>query len=173
ADVKRYFLLRKINFNELVENCRDTNKSIPYFENLIGSTWGISSGAKAALVDKKTGEKKVEIQGPGTISLSTYWAHFETAKKAITNSVELSSFSEYQIAIVQGIASIEAYLNHRVELWNKDHPADKLVDTTTNKVSFKDKIDIWLPKMTSGKKLDKSLNYWMHFLELRKVRDHL
>ena len=173
ADVKRYLAQRDIDFQTLVEQCRNFNENVPYFENLIDSTWGISPGAKVALIDKQTGEEKFEVQGPGTISISTYWAHFETACKTITNAVERTSFSELQVAIVHGIASIEAYINHRVELWNRDNPQGRLIDSSTNKVSFDDKVDVWVPKMASGRKLDKSIQNWMHFLELRKIRDHL
>jgi hypothetical protein len=173
ADIKRYLAQRGIDFQTLVEQCRTFSENVPYFENLIGSTWSISPGAKVALVDKQTGEEKCEVQGPGTIAVSTYWAHFETACKARTNAVDLNSFPDLQVAIVYGIASIEAYINHRAELWNRANPQDGLTDSSTNKVSFDDKIDVWIPKMTGGINLDKSIRNWMDFLELRKIRDHL
>ncbi|MHA2403773.1 MAG: hypothetical protein ACXADH_12330, partial [Candidatus Kariarchaeaceae archaeon] len=69
--------------------------------------------------------------------------------------------------------SIEAYIIHRVELWNRDNPHDCLTDSPAHKVSFDDKVDVWIPKMTGGKKLDKSIRNWMHFLDLRKIRDHV
>ncbi|MBW2028402.1 MAG: hypothetical protein JRJ31_04930 [Deltaproteobacteria bacterium] len=173
ADAKRYLAQRSIDFQTLVGQYRNFNESVPYFENLVGSIWSISPGAKVGLVDRQTGEKKFEVHGPGTISMSTYWAHFETAWKARNNAVERISFPELQVAIVYGVACIEAYINHRVELWNRDNAQDRLIDSPTNKVRFDDKIDVWIPKMTGGKKLDKSAPNWMHFQELRKVRDHL
>lgn len=173
ADVKRYLTRCGIDFQRLVDLCRAFNENVPYFENLAGSTWTISSGAKAAVVDKQSGEEKCVVEGPGTIALSTYWAHAETAYKARTNAGEASSFTELQTAIVNGMASIEAYINHRAELWNSSNPQDKLADSFANKVSFDDKVDTWIPKMTGGVNLDKSVRNWMDFQELKKIRDNV
>lgn len=171
ADVKRYLERRGIDFQRLVEQCRSFGENVPYFENLVGSTWIVSTGAKAAVVDRPGGEEKCFVEGPGTIALSTYWAHAETCYKSRTLAVEGSSFSELQTAITNGMASIEAYINHRAEIWNTSNTQDKIVDSFANKVSFSDKIEVWVPKMTGGPNLDKSVRNWMDFQELRKIRD--
>lgn len=171
ADLKRYLAHRGIDFQKLVEQCRSFSENVPYFENLVGSTWTVSSGAKAAVVDKQSGEEKCVVEGPGAIALSTHWAHAETSYKARTNAVEASSFAEFQTAVVNGMASIEAFINHRAELWNSGNPHDKLTDSFAHKVSFADKIDIWIPKMTGGVNLDKSVRNWTDFQKLRTIRD--
>lgn len=173
ADVKRYMEHRGIDFQNLVELCRNFKENIPFFENLVGSTWTISSGCEAAVVDKLNGKEKCVVEGPGTIASSTYWAHAETAYKSRTNAVEASSFAELQTAIVSGMASIEAYINHRAELWNNTNPKEMLTDSSTSKVSFGEKIDVWIPKMTGGTNLDKSDRNWMDFQDLKKIRDHV
>ena len=173
ADVKRYMEHRGIDFQKLVELCRNFKENVPYFENLMGSTWTISSGCKAAVVDKVGGKEKCVVEGPGTIALSTYRSHAETAYKARTNAVEASSFNELQTAIVSGMASIEAYINHRAELWNNDHSKEMLTDSSTDKVGFDQKIDVWIPKMTGGATFDKSTRNWMDFQDLKKIRDHI
>ncbi|MDP2853828.1 MAG: hypothetical protein Q8O28_06245 [Smithellaceae bacterium] len=173
ADVKRYMEHRGIDFEKLVDLCRNFKENVPYFENLVGSTWSISAGCKAAVVDKVGGKEKCVVEGPGTITLSTYWAHAETAYKARTDTVEASSFTELQTAIVSGMASIEAYINHRAELWNNTNPKEMLADSFTKKVSFDEKVDVWIPKMTGGTKLDKGTRNWMDFQELKKIRDNV
>lgn len=38
-------------------------------------------------------------------------------------------------------------------------------------MSFENKVDIWIPKLAGGAKLDKSGTMWQHFLTLRAIRD--
>ena len=173
ASVKRFLKKHGADFKQIVEKCRTFKENVPFFENLIGSTWTASEGAKLSVIDKLDGQTKSEVQGPGTLTVSTCWGHFEEALRARDRSVESSSYSEYQNAVVAGIASIEAYINYRAEIWNKLNPSENLFDSPSNKVSFEDKIDNWVPKMAEGKKLDKSIRNWRDFKELRKIRDHV
>lgn len=173
ASVKRYLKKHGADFKQIVEKCRIFKENIPFFENLIRSTWTVSEGAKLAVVDKLDGQKKSEVQGPGVLTVSTYRGLFEEALRARDRSVKSSSYSDYQNAVVSGIASIEAYINHRAEIWNKISPTDKLLNSPSNKISFEDKIDIWIPKMSGGGKLDKSIRNWSDFKELREIRDHV
>jgi hypothetical protein len=46
-----------------------------------------------------------------------------------------------------------------------------LIDTAKNKVPFDDKITQWVPRMTSGKQIDKSSVEWGHFVRMRRIRD--
>lgn len=130
-------------------------------------------GAKVSRVDNSTGEEDLEVEGPGTITVAGYWASFETAIHARDKSVETASYSEFLNSTVQGIASIEAYINQQAEQWNKDHPNDQLVDSALQKVSFDDKIDVWIPKMTNGLRLEKGYTNWQDFKILRSFRDNL
>jgi len=171
ADVKRCFTQRGIDFQKLVEQCRSYSEKVPFFENLISSTWTVTAGATATVVDKNRGEEKCVVEGPGTLALSTYWAHAETCFNARNKAVEASSFTELQIAITSGMASIEAYINHRAVIWNNCNPNDTLTDSFARKVSFTDKIDVWIPKMTSGTNLNKSVRDWMDFQNLRTMRN--
>ncbi len=173
ASVKRYLQRQGGDFEKIVETCRTFKENVLFFENLVGSTWTVSNGARISIVDKMDGETKAEVQGPGTLTVLTYWGHFEEALRSRNRSVESSSYPEYQTAIIKGIASIEAYISHRAEIWSKGNPSDPLLDSPSNKVSFEDKIDIWIPKMSGGKKLDKSIRNWQDFKTLRKIRDHI
>lgn len=171
ADVKRFFSAQGMDFQNVVQKCREFRKSVPFFENLIGSTWNVSGNAKVSRVDAKTDQKDLEVIGPGTITMSTYWAQYEEAEKALDQSIKNSSFSDFHTALVLGIASIESYIRYRDQEWNKTHSNDLIQDSKNQKVSFDDKIDLWIPKMTGGKRLDKSIINWSNFKNLRKIRD--
>lgn len=172
ASVKKAFQIKGLDFKSLVEKCRTPQESVPFFENLIGSTWTVSGGAKMALVDA-SGQEEFSVQGPGKFTESTYWALAEETHKARDRAVSNISYSDLQAAIVHGIASIEAYINHRASNWNKINTDEQLVDSKQNKVSFDDKIKLWIPKITSGKKLDRGNKNWSDFIKLLLIRDNL
>jgi hypothetical protein len=156
ADVKRAFERNGVDYARLVEQCRDWPEPVPFSENLLGSTWTAGPGVTASRVDQISGQDDCQVEGPGTLTLLGYWATFESAHRSLTKAVELASYPELQSAIVDGIASIEGYVGHRAEIWNRQQPDDQLVDTKLQKVRFEEKLDLWLPKMTGGKKLSKA-----------------
>jgi hypothetical protein len=173
ADVKRAFARNDVNYEKLVIECCDFQKHVPFFENLIGSTAYSIGGSSLARVDKETGATDLNTQGPGTIVLYAYWARFEAAINALDRAVAKSSYTDFQSAIVEGIASIEGYIQYKAEYWNKHHPQQVLLDSANNKVRFDDKITQWIPIMTAGRRLDKSTIEWNHFVMLRTIRDDL
>jgi hypothetical protein len=172
ADIKRSFSARGIDFEQLVERCRDPRETVPFFENLIGCAATPVGGATVSRVNLSTGETDLETKSPGKLVLYGYWATFETAVKALHRAIDEASYSELQSAIVQGVASIEGYINYRADIWNKQHPEEQLLDSRQNKVGFDDKIGDWIPKMTGGRKLYKGNQEWSHFRILRGIRDH-
>ncbi len=160
-----------IDTNILAERCRDYHETIPKLENLLGSVWTISEGAKVELVDNRTGDVVTTVEGPGTIAMSTYLAHFEAACAARDRAVQNSSYTEFLTAITHAIASVEGYITELARDWNLRNPKDQLIDSKQTKVSLDDKFDIWIPKMSGGNKLIKSDKRWNHFVKLRKIRD--
>jgi hypothetical protein len=158
--------------NKLAEECRDYRVPVPRFENLIRSTWNVSGTGRVELIDRTTGEVLAGVEGSGTIATSTYMALFEAACAARNRAVENASYTELKSAAIQGIASIEAYINERAHRWNQLNRNDQLIDSERNKVSLDDKFDKWVPKMSRGTKLIKSDQRWNDFIKLRQVRDH-
>lgn len=171
ADVKRIYTANQIDFARVVEHCRDFHQHVPIFENLVGSTVSTVGNSTLSRVNLITGEEDLVVKAPGKLVLLGYWATFESAIEALNTSVSLASFTEFQSSVVQGIASIEGYINYRVELWNKINPQSQLVDSRENKISFDEKINDWIPVMTKGKKFDKGSIEWEHFKILRRIRD--
>jgi hypothetical protein len=171
ADVKRFFMANGYDFQLLVDRCRNVGNPVPIVENLVGSSWHFhTDGGGQVSVTSVTGEEQ-SFQGSGTLALFTYWAHVEACCKSRDRAVLESSYVDFQSAAVQGIAGIEAYITHRVKIWNHTNPDSTLIDAKQTKVSFDDKIDKWIPMMSGGKRIDKSNNDWQHYKILRSVRD--
>jgi len=95
-------------FNNIVQKCREFQTPVPFFENLISSTWNILGSAKVTRVDTKTGQKDLNVIGPGTITISTYWTQYEEAENALDQTIENASFIKFHSALDLGIACIES-----------------------------------------------------------------
>ena len=173
GDVERYYAKRRIDFDREVENCRNYfQHAVPLFENLIGSTLH-SSNSSLARINNETGEIDCDTVGPGTLVINGCHAKFEAAVRARDRAVQNNDFTEFQNAVVQGIASIESYIVYRVELWNLKNSNDQLSDSSEKKTGFDNKISCWIPKMASGKKLDQSGSVWNDFNKLRVIRNDI
>ena len=175
ADVKRFFQSNGYYWDDLVQTCRKPNEVVPFVENLVGSTWTVVNAKAAIVTGAATPQEKeiASVEGPGTLTASTYLQLFENAGNNMKRCMESASFGDFQSCVSNGIASIEAYIIQRAWIYNSQQPSELLVDNKENKVSFDTKIDEWIPKMSGGKRLDKSVLSWNHFKRLLAVRDKL
>lgn len=171
ASVQRAFRANGKDFSQVVEACRNPNVPVPFFENLIGSTWTVSGGT-VARVNLATGEELTKVEGPGIFVPDGYWAIFESSAQSLNRAIETASYQELLTAVVNGIASIESFINAQAENWNRSNPDHQLVDSKIEKVSFEDKIDRWIPIITKGKRHDKSGKKWQSFKILQSIRDN-
>lgn len=170
-DVVSAFRRNKIDFSQLIEDCRDPSVNVPFFENQIGSTVH-TSGVKVERVNFKTGMVKPIIDGDGTYSEASYWSSFELSLESLDRCIAKTSYPEFLNSTVQLITSIESYINRHVEFWNETHPEDQLIDSRSSKVSIEDKIEKWVPKMSHGHRIDKSQKYWEEFKAIKNIRDN-
>jgi len=170
ADVRRAYESNGVDFRKLVEECRDFTKKVPFFENMVGSTFTAEENLTVTHMTI-AGEEKSITKGPALSTLSGYWATFELAWEAIDRAIDKNSYAEFLSAVVHGIASIEGYINYRAESWNKAYPESRLVDSKEAKINLDNKIDEWIPFMTKGKKLDKGTINWESYKKLRTIRD--
>lgn len=157
--------------DRLAEQCRDYNVHVPYFENLLTSTWRTVGSPKVSLVDRTTGHESGAIEGPGIVTTSVYESRLGAACAARDRAVEYDSFEEFQGAIAKGIAALEAFIADRANEWNAQNPSQKLRDSKQDKVSLDDKLDEWVPLMSGGQRIDKGDQRWAHFKILRGIRD--
>jgi len=174
SDVKRFFEAKGLYWGSLIETSRKPSEPIPIVENLIGSTWVVPSGRAAIVRNAATAQEEeiTTLEGPGSLIASSYLQLFENSIDNLERCMERASFGDFQSCISNGIASIDAYITHRAIIYNHDHPDETLIDSKENKVSQDTKIDDWIPKMTNGKKLDKSTINWQNFKILRNERDN-
>ncbi|MBF0633083.1 MAG: hypothetical protein HQK85_00330 [Nitrospinae bacterium] len=174
--IEEWFAENNEPLSKLVTQCRSYFEIIvPFVENCIGSTWTAISegggGVTVSLIKSGKDEPEMEVTAPGTIGVS-YEAKFESACRARDKAIDSASLEELHTSIIKGIASIESYIAHRVEIWNRSIDANmQLNDKKNAKVSFEDKIKIWIPKMTGGVKLDIAGQMWADFLFLQGIRN--
>lgn len=175
ADVKRFFEANRYNWDDLVQTCRKQNENVPLIENLIGSTWTVGRGRASIVTGAATDKEKeiASVEGPASLTTSSYLQLFENALDSFHRCMERASFGDFQSCVSNGVASVDAYIAHRAWLYNAGHPSELLVDTKETKVSQDTKIDEWIPKMSGGRKLNKSGLNWNHFKRLRGIRDEL
>ncbi len=173
AEVKRFFQSNGCYWADLVQRCRKPSELVPLVENLIGSTWVAPQGGVSIVGKATTDEEKkiASLEGPGILTTKTYLQLFENAVASFHRCMEKASFGDFQSCVSNGIASIDAYIMHRAWIYNSTHPTELLVDSKEDKVSQDTKIDEWIPKMSGGKRLDKSGIRWSHFRKLRAFRD--
>ncbi len=169
--VVQFYAVQGFDFNSVVEQCRNHNNPIPYFENLITSTWDAHPGdGQIAIVDQNLNEQ-VQVQDTGVIEFSTYEAKFRAACKARDRAVNEGSVDGLQECLAQGQASIEAFIGWRASLWNDSHPEDPLQDSAQKRFSLEDKIKEWIPKITRGKEIPRDGKMWNDFIRLKRLRD--
>ena len=174
-DIKKAFAENGYSFDSVVEEARRFGSTVPMFENLLGPNWTFrSSGGGSLSVSKAhqaTGTQEIILEGSGEFISDLYWSAHDQMRKVLTRATGELSVAELITAAERGIASVEAYLGHRVQLWNLENPNDPLIDSKSSKVSFDCKIDVWIPRMTGGYKLDKSGKAWAAFRKIRTIRD--
>lgn len=117
--IERWFAENNEPLHRVEARCRMFFEScIPFVENLIGSTWTVLSeggNVKAELIKNGKTEAEIEIAGPGTIGVD-YQAKFESACRARDRAIEGASLDDLHTSIIKGIASIESYIGHRVDI---------------------------------------------------------
>lgn len=175
--IEKWFAENNEPLPKLITRCRSYFESaVPFVENFIGSTWRVLSegggGVTTSLIKGGNIHPEIEVTGPGTIGVD-YEAKFESACRARDKAIDGASLDDLHTSIIKGIASIESYIAHRAEIWNRSIAAQmQLNDKKEAKVSFQEKIKIWIPTMTSGKKLDLGGHMWADFLFLQGIRDN-
>ncbi|MFH1032469.1 MAG: hypothetical protein V1767_07920 [Chloroflexota bacterium] len=103
ADVKRFFKSKGYEWDDIVQRCRNLNEIIPICENMIGSTWRVSPGAKAAIVTGAATDKEMgitSVEGPGTLTISTYLQLFENAVDSLKRCTDRISFGDFNRAFL-------------------------------------------------------------------------
>src|SRR5215212_6628745 len=173
-DVWRFFGQRGWDRKALVEKMRNRDEQVPFVENLIpaGLRIGGAPGSHVAL--RGPSEKEIDaVEGESAqLTTSAYWSRFEQATTHLRRCVNRMDNEDFLSCLGDGIASIEAYIEHRAQRYNeRRRPEEKLIDSGRSPVYFETKVKEWIPRMTGGASivLGRSKN-WSDFSYLRQYR---
>ncbi len=173
--IEKWFTSNKEPIPKLVTKCRAYfDYSVPFVENFIGGThfYSIEGGGNIALLKNGNNAPEIELEGSGTIGVD-YESKFESACRARDEAISRASSEDLHTAIIKGIASIESYVLHRVDIWNQSAISDtQLIDNKRTKITFEEKIKSWIPSISNGKKLNLGGVMWSDFLFLQSIRDN-
>jgi len=177
-DVKRFYAAHGYDYSSIIEQAREFLAHLPllWVWEPFSFDMGVPAGGYGAI--KGAGEKVLaSLEGEsGRFVMVEYMDRFEQATKHLHRSIDEMSHGEFLSAISDGVSSIEAYLGYRTGLHNERHPGQELSERVPTgsghrMLTFDEKIDQWIPKMTGGRKLDKNGRRWPDFKELRKIRN--
>lgn len=157
-------------FEQVVEEVR-RGEPVRHFENLLQTNWQTSAPSGHVGVRNPATGEEINVPGEGTIELSGYVSRFETATGAWRRSVAQASHPELLSAITTGMAAIEGYVNSKAIAWNAQHPDDQLIDSAKRRMSFRRKIEEWVPKLSGGGGLKRDTLFWSDLFEIKKYRD--
>ena len=155
------------DFDYFVEKCRDYSTSAP-FENLADSGIWTAEGGTLSVTDKITGETHGDYDA---IAINAYQGLFGESMELFKASLAENTYSLFRSSIVSGVSSIEAFIRQQAKYYNKINPQEPLLDDFNSKISFYDKFNIWLPKMT-GNHFDKSGREWEALKKIITFRDN-
>jgi hypothetical protein len=173
-EVWDFFARKGWDRNALVEKMRNRDEQLPFLENLIPPGFSIrgAPGSRASL--RGPGEEEMAVvEGESAhLTSSAYRSRFEQATTHLRRCVDSMNNEDYLSGLGAGIASIEAYIDHRAELYNEQHPVEeKLVDSKQSPVHFDTKAKQWIPQMTGGRGIDLGRKNWSDFKYLRQYRN--
>jgi hypothetical protein len=175
-DIEAWFTKNGHRFCDVERAARQYFRyAIPFVENLLGATWQMECGGEgqvtASIVNLSDGKPIVEVEGPGELSIA-YAAQFESACRSRDRVIQSGSVDELHTLSFKAVASVESYVSYRATIWNNLVPTGlQLSDSKAKKTPFDEKIKLWIPEMTSGKKLNLGGTAWSNFLKLRDLRD--
>ena len=155
------------DFNYFVTKCMNYNETPPFI-NLADSGIWEAQGCTLSVTDSITGIRSDEFDA---IALSSYQGLFYESFKLYEDALKDSTFIFFKSSIIAGISSIEAFIRHKAEQYNVYNKQDVLIDNSNNKISFIDKFDIWIPKMTA-EKFDKSTCEWDALKKILNFRNN-
>ncbi|MDQ3926963.1 MAG: hypothetical protein M3272_08285 [Actinomycetota bacterium] len=172
-DVARFFAENGLDYQRVVEEERSDHLAhVPllWVSEPLSMNMGVPPGGYASIRDG-TRDIAVLKGESGRFVLVEYGDRFEQATKHLHRSIEGADNNDFLSCISDGISSIEAFLSYSTRRYGEGLPESIPTAKGSRRLTFDEKIDEWLPKMTRGRKLDKSGRNWSDFKELREIRD--
>lgn len=159
------------DYKKALEEFRHKDAVIHTFAgNLSPPSWGVNlpPGKSFFAVRQAGGAEIARIEGEsGIIVMSEYEERFEDAVRNLRRCVgeERAHYGDLLSCFADGMASLEAYVNHRTDPYKQYFVAD-----AKQIVSLDEKLFTWIPQLT-GRQIDKGKRNWQDFAEIRRVRN--
>lgn len=144
---------------------------MPLLKNLADCGKWQSNNSSISITNGITGEVHTIGEGDGEITFNPYQGCFIDSYKMFQDSIEGNHHALFKASISEGYSAIESFIREKANDYNYLRNEKILVDNKSNKVSFYDKIDKWIPEMT-GKKVDKGGREWDSLKQLIDFRDN-
>lgn len=167
ADVKRFLEAHGLSFDSAVEACLKRDGSPPawfinYIERGPWTTFGTGVSLSTA---------GMTMVGSGQIITHGYYSTWKASYEAFERSMDKGSYIDFLVAATLGVASIEAYLNFRADIYNESvEPESRLIDCAERPIKFDRKITEWV-RIASGANFLRGHSFWEAFRRIRKLRD--
>lgn len=181
ADIEKIAAEHGLDISKMVAALTaNHNIGVSRFENIVsmGTITFSSSGTNDMKVTSRIGGvvvSGIDIPGGNGVMRNAHIADFEAACQARDATISENSFDHFNTMLAKGVSALEAYMNLRVELYNKTcAPGDVLEEKRPKGgfVSFDEKIINWIPKMT-GNNFDRTSTAWQNFRILKELRNNL
>ncbi len=157
-------------FDIIAERTRIFENPINNYENLSDRGKMITNSGGNVIISRNGVQKSLPT-GPTEFIDIPYNGLFIDSYNNFKRAISENNISDFITAVTKGISAIENCLREASEKYNISNPQNPLIDNKQNKISFDDKIDIWIP-IISGQKLNKNNKIWSSFLQLRSLRDN-
>ncbi|MCJ7692553.1 MAG: hypothetical protein MUO22_03960 [Sedimentisphaerales bacterium] len=164
SDIQAHYRQEGLEFKKVINECRDYSKSVPIYENPIG-TESQTAQATVSRPSDISGEIEPAFSGNGAYNESDYWANFEISREDFEQAIISGRYEHLLSAVNAGVASIEAFLNHEYMI-----RLGATVDDLVLRESLEPKMKSW-PEILAGSSFDLSTRSWGPFVELKRSRD--
>ncbi|MHB1949359.1 MAG: hypothetical protein ACYCQI_14745 [Gammaproteobacteria bacterium] len=168
-NIKKWFAANKVQWRDLVAKARKPGIILPFVENIVGADFTVICSAEGGVTTTVMhhGHESAKLVGSGQISMAGYHSKYTMALEARRDAINKGSYSELLNCATHGIASIEAYISSKANIWNKQH--NRIVFPVDAVSNLDTKLD-WLIVMT-GQALEKQGAIWNHFSDYRNLNN--
>lgn len=160
------------DYKRLVEEVRPKDAPLPLATYLFqtGLSVNLPPGESFVAIRYGDGEELARIQGEsGRLVMTQYLERFRHSVRNLERctSGEEADYGDLLSCFADGLASIEGFVNQVAQ----PH-LDRLPRGRDELVGLDFKLDEWIPLLSGGgQRVDKSRLWWLHFKEVRSIRN--
>lgn len=168
-EIKQWFEKNRYEWRRLIENAR-TLKTIPLVENLIDYEFSLQASKNTSVTIYQSGHETAKLVGPGQLNVFNYHSRFIKALEERGNAVKKNSYADLLSCITHAIASVELYINSKINLWNQNNKQSPL--SLESHVKLDEKLNGQLFTMC-GYRMNQLNTVWNHFIDLKNLNNEI